>query len=415
MRRVGDDRGSPGRKPRQHQCRPAPQVGGLHHGAAQMAARRNGQHPARRFGLCAQAAKTLGTAEPALKNHVLDAALAVGTEHCRRQQRGSIGGKGRIGSGEHPACPVQPTKAGNSHRIPCRFHPAPHLSQNFQHRRIERRGAAGQFHPAARRRTAAGQRGSKNAVGQGRKTAPGKAPPPFDADRGAACPLDAAAAPVQKSGKVGDLRFPGRPPQDGPASGTGSGQQKCLGGPYAGETQGDLSPVQAGGSRQHQPPFPSFQLHRPHFCQPRQMQVDGPGPDAAPAGQAGLGAAQPCQQGCAEQDGGPHLSRCLPRQGAVGRRTGEYCITALPPGGTAHAPQKRHAVFHVRKAGHSLEPHLSRAEQRCRKKRQNAVFRCRNFYASVQRSAPCHHDPFLHVRAPIPQKIPHRMQNRAGV
>ena len=35
MRRVGDDRGSPGRKPRQHQCRPAPQVGGLHHGAAQ--------------------------------------------------------------------------------------------------------------------------------------------------------------------------------------------------------------------------------------------------------------------------------------------------------------------------------------------------------------------------------------------
>ena len=35
MRRVGDDRSSPGRKPRQHQCRPAPQVGGLHHGAAQ--------------------------------------------------------------------------------------------------------------------------------------------------------------------------------------------------------------------------------------------------------------------------------------------------------------------------------------------------------------------------------------------
>ena len=112
--------------------------------------------------------------------------------------------------------------------------------------------------------------------------------------------LDAAAAPVQKSGKVGDLRFPGRPPQDGPASGTGSGQQKRLGGPYAGETQGDLGPVQAGGSCQHQPPFPSFQLHRPHFCQPRQMQVDGPGPDAAPAGQAGLGAAQPCQQGRAE-------------------------------------------------------------------------------------------------------------------
>ena len=179
--------------------------------------------------------------------------------------------------------------------------------------------------------------------------------------------------------------------------------------------QGDLGPVQAGGSRQHQPPFPCFQLHRPHFCQSRQMQVDGPGPDAAPAGQAGLGAAQPCQQGRAEQNGGPHLSRCLPRHSAVGRRTGEHCITALPPGGTAHTPQKRHAVFHIRKAWHSLEPHLSRAEQRCRKKRQNAVFRCRNFYASAQRAAPCHHDPFLHVRAPIPQKIPHRMQNRAGV
>ena len=109
------------------------------------------------------------------------------------------------------------------------------------------------------------------------------------------------------------------------------------------------------------------------------------------------------------------MSRCLPRQGAVGRRTGEYCITALPPGGTAHTPQKRHAVLHIRKAGHCLEPHLSRAEQRCRKKRQNAVFCSRNFYVSVQRATPCHHDPFLHVRAPIPQKIPHRMQNRAGV
>ena len=109
------------------------------------------------------------------------------------------------------------------------------------------------------------------------------------------------------------------------------------------------------------------------------------------------------------------MSRCLPRQGAVGRRAGEDRITALPPGDTAHAPQKRHAVLHIRKAGHSLEPHLSRAEQRRCKKRQNAVFRCRNFYASVQRAAPCHHDPFLHVRAPIPQKIPHRMQNKAGV
>ena len=185
--------------------------------------------------------------------------------------------------------------------------------------------------------------------------------------------------------------------------------------PTLGKRRVDLGPVQAGRSCQHQPPLPSFQLHRPHFCQPRQMQVDGPGPDAAAAGQAGLGAAHPCQQRRAEQNGGPHLSRCLPRQGAVGRRAGEYRITALPPGGTAHAPQKRHAVLHIRKAGHSLEPHLSRAEQRCRKKRQNAVFCSWNFYASVQRSAPCHHDPFLHVRAPIPQKIPHRMQNRAGV
>ena len=251
--------------------------------------------------------------------------------------------------------------------------------------------------------------------GRGEKQHPESPRRPLDAESGAACPLNAAAAPVQKSGKVGDLRFPGRSPQDGPALGTGSGQQKRLGGPYAGETQGDLGPVQAGGSCQHQPPLPSFQLHRPHFCQPCQMQVNGPGPDAAAAGQAGLGAAQPCQQGCAEQDGGPHLSRCLPRHSAVGRRTGEYCITALPPGGTAHAPQKRHAMFHVRKVGHSLEPHLSRAEQRCSKKRQNAIFCSRNFYTSIQRAAPCHHDPFLHVRAPILQKIPHRMQNRAGV
>mgnify|MGYP006986455412 CR=1 FL=1 len=71
MRRVGDDRGSPGPQARQHQCRP-PRRSGPPPRCRAKAARRNGQHPACRFGLCAQAAKTLGTAEPALKDHSFD-------------------------------------------------------------------------------------------------------------------------------------------------------------------------------------------------------------------------------------------------------------------------------------------------------------------------------------------------------
>lgn len=74
--------------------------------------------------------------------------------------------------------------------------------------------------------------------------------------------------------------------------------------------------MQAGGSQQHQPPRPGVQLLHPHPRQTRQVQVNGAGADPAPAGQHGLRPAKPCQQRRAEENGSPHLCRCLPRQGA---------------------------------------------------------------------------------------------------
>ena len=122
---------------------------------------------------------------------------------------------------------------------------------------------------------------------------------------------------VQKFGKVGDLRFPGRAPQDGGASGADSSQQQGLRRSHAGEAEGDVGPVEAPRRGQHQLSRPGIQLLCPHPGQTFQMQVDGTGADIAPAGQRSLGPAQPRQQWCAEEDGGPHLCRSFSRKGAV--------------------------------------------------------------------------------------------------
>lgn len=140
-------------------------------------------------------------------------------------------------------------------------------------------------------------------------------------------------------------------------------------------------------------------LHRPHLAQPGQMQVDGPRPDVAPAGQARLGTAQLCQQRRTEEDGRPHLFGSLPRKAAVLWGTRDKDILPFPPGRTACAPQKRQARRHIRKARHGPQAHIA-AEHRRRKQRQHAVFRRRDAHCTVQRAAAHHHDPVFHKCSP---------------
>ena len=117
----------------------------------------------------------------------------------------------------------------------------------------------------------AGQCGGEDAVRQGRKIAAGKSPPPLDAQCGSPRTLDTPAAAVQKFGKVGDLRFPGRAPQDGGASGADSSQQQGLRRSHAGEAEGEVCPVESPWRGQHQPSRPGVQLLCPHPGQTFQM------------------------------------------------------------------------------------------------------------------------------------------------
>lgn len=158
--------------------------------------------------------------------------------------------------------------------------------------------------------------------------------------------------------------------------------------------------MQAGGSQQHQPPRPGVQLLHPHPRQTRQVQVNGAGADPAPAGQHGLRPAKPCQQRRAEENGSPHLCRCLPRQGALDRAAGERHIAALPLGRAARAPQQRKAALHVREPWHAPQPDRPLAEQRGRQKRQYAVFGRRDADRSVQRPPTRYHDL-------VPRSVPY--------
>lgn len=176
--------------------------------------------------------------------------------------------------------------------------------------------------------------------------------------------------------------------------------------------------MQAGGSQQHQPPRPGVQLLHPHPRQTRQVQVNGAGADPAPAGQHGLRPAKPCQQRRAEENGSPHLCRCLPRQGALDRAAGERHIAALPLGRAACAPQQRKAALYVREPWH--------APQRTGRWQSSAAARSGStlFFAAGTRTVPFKgHPPVTTIcsalcaisAAPIPQKIPQAMQRERGM
>ena len=137
-----------------------------------------------------------------------------------------------------------------------------------------------------------------------------------------------------------------------------------------------------------------------HRLQRRQVPVHRTGADPAPAGQDGLGAAQPGQQRGRKEDRRPHPPRLAAGQAAAGGLPAHHHIPAVPPGGTARGPQQRKAPLHVRKAGRPPQPHRPAAEQACRQKRQHAVLGRGDPHRPIQGPSAPHLDHPAHSKTP---------------
>ena len=110
----------------------------------------------------------------------------------------------------------------------CPLYGAAHLFQNFQQRGIQPGCAARQFYPAARRCCRASQRRGDDAVCHRHEGAARKAAPSLHPDGVGARPLHAAAAGVEKGGKIRDLRLFCSAMQHGLSLRRGGGQQQRL-------------------------------------------------------------------------------------------------------------------------------------------------------------------------------------------
>ena len=161
------------------------------------------------------------------------------------------------------------------------------------------------------------------------------------------------------------------------------------------------APCRPEGASSTSRPGPASSSCTPIRARPVRCRSMGREPILHPPGSTV--SARPCQQRRAEENGSPHLCRCLPRQGALDRAAGERHIAALPLGRAARAPQQRKAALHVREPWHAPQPDRPLAEQRGRQKRQDAVFCCRDADRSVQRPPTRYHDLFralCHIRSP---------------
>ena len=223
--------------------------------------------------------------------------------------------------------------------------------------------------------------------------------------------LHAAAAGVEKSGKICDLRLFCGVVQHGLPLCCGRCQQQRFGSAHTGERQADLRPPQPRRGVKRQRALRCRQLPHPHLRQPLQMQVDGSCPDAAAPGQHGAHPPQPRQQRRTEQDRGPHPGGRPLRQGTPLRRPAHDQVRSLPERFTPGPLQQRPAVLHVRQPGHPLQPHRACAQQRCRQQRQHAVFRRRDPNRTVERASARDENIPCHANAPVLPKIPHGMQN----
>ena len=219
---------APGSQRRKRQRRPAPQVRCSQLCPAQRPARLHIQRALCHPDVRTQRRKALGTGKTIFKHPVLQAAFPLCVEHHRRQQRGGVRGKARVGCCVHVSRATQCPEPRNGGSIACPLYGAAHLFQNFQQRGIQPGCAARQFYPAARRCCRASQRRGDDAVCHRHEGAARKAAPSLHPDGVGARPLHAAAAGVEEGGKIRDLRLFCSAMQHGLSLRRGGGQQQRL-------------------------------------------------------------------------------------------------------------------------------------------------------------------------------------------
>ena len=160
----------------------------------------------------------------------------------------------------------------------------------------------------------------------------------------AACPLDAAAAPVQKSGKVGDLRFPGRSPQDGPALGHRQRPAASVSvAPTLGKRRVISAPCRPDGAVSTSRPSPASSSTAPIFASPARCRSMGRAPMRQPPGRL-KSRPGPAVPAAARRTGWrpAFVPLFAPGKGAVSRADRRR-TASLPPATGRHSPRPAEA------------------------------------------------------------------------
>ena len=363
------------------------------------------QQPSLAAGISPQGGKALRTGKAVLEQAVINAGCSLRPQQHRCSQRGSICGKARVSSRYKfltaaQLCILIPRDAKL-------IFPAGNLAaaalQKVQKRRQPHRTALRYRHPPAcngggcrisRCGNAVRQHGMHTAVQQ---LAAGTS----DADHRRTRPRDLCPAGVQKSGGIRNFRLARRTAQGGNARRTASRQHQGQGCSHAGQAQSKIRTTQNSVAAQRH-----ALCRRAHLCphgrQPGQVDINGPRPQSAPAGQRQLCPARAGQQRCQVKHRPPHSPR--QRRGHPPADLPGWLGDKVLPGPgrpTAHSPQQIQTGLHIPQQGHPAQGAGLRTQQRCRQKGQHTVFgRCRAD-TPPQRVPACYFDIFHCRTAPL--------------
>ena len=350
-----------GAEGRHHQGCSAPEVRGLHLCALELVHAAHHGHPALHPDIRPHADQLIHMAVAVLKDVLHKHRGPPALQQSCHQDRLGVGGKSRIGRGAHRPDGVQLPAAAQEHCVS--------RAMYLTARLMERAGDRGQvavvhlpqLHLASRRRHRREVGCGHNAVGHDSVLAVVGGAAPLDRDCGTAGPPHFVSHAVQEGLEILDLRLPGGVHQDGGALTATGGQNHVLRGAHAGDAQGDLPPP-------HLPRLAAQAASAlldlgPQLPQGRQVQVNGPGPQLAPAGHGQVGPAAAGQNGPQENHRGAHLPHQVIRDLTAGQVSGVHHQTVpLPVRPAPQVPQDPDGCVHIPEMG-TVVQHGSAAVQ----------------------------------------------------
>ena len=214
--------------------------------------------------------------------------------------------------------------------------------------------------------------GGNNAVGHHPVLAAEKLLHPVNDDAALPRPVNAPAAAVEIGGEIRDFRLPGSVCDNGSTLGAHRCQHQVFRGSHAGEGKGHIGPLDPPRRPTLKAPAPFLNLH-PQLLQGGDMQVNGPRPQFAAAGEAEPGLPAPGDNGTQKHNGRSHFPHKLLGHLAAGHGVVHNQIRAFPGAAAPQVLQNAYSRFHVRQVGAVVQHALALAQNRCRQNRQRAV------------------------------------------